>query len=43
MINLIASPMDILVYYEEEFEERSQLPNTLEHKIMTDGILVYEQ
>lgn len=43
MINLIASPMDILVYYEKEFEERSQLPNTLEHKIMTEGILVYEQ
>jgi len=34
-------PMDILIYDNKEFEERSRNKNTLEHKILTQGILVY--
>ncbi len=41
LLNLVSSPMDILVYYEEEFKERASLNNTLEHKIMTDGMRIY--
>jgi hypothetical protein len=38
---LISNPLDILVYTEKEFNERAGLRNTLEHKIMLDGIKVY--
>ena len=41
LINLISSPLDILVYNEEEFHRRAVLRNTLEHKIMSDGIRLY--
>jgi predicted nucleotidyltransferase len=41
LINLISNPLDILVYSENEFEERASLRNTLEHKILMDGIKVY--
>lgn len=41
LINLISNPLDILVYSEIEFEERAGLSNTLEHKILMDGIKVY--
>jgi predicted nucleotidyltransferase len=41
LINLISNPLDILVYSENEFEERAGLRNTLEHKILMDGIKVY--
>lgn len=41
LINLISKPIDILVYSEDEFEERAGLRNTLEHKILRDGIKVY--
>lgn len=41
LINLISNPLDILVYSENEFEERAGLSNTLEHKILMDGIKVY--
>jgi len=41
LIDLISSPLDILVYNEDEFIERTRLRNTLEHKIMNDGIKVY--
>ncbi len=41
LIDFISSPLDILVYSEEEFNERADLRNTLEHKIMLDGIKVY--
>lgn len=40
---IISSPLDILVYSEHEFDERANLPSTLEHKILTQGIQVYEQ
>lgn len=33
-------PIDILLYEDREFEERSALPNTLEHKILENGTLV---
>ena len=41
LINLISNPLDILVYSENEFKERAGLRNTLEHKILMDGIKVY--
>jgi predicted nucleotidyltransferase len=41
LIDLISNPLDILVYTENEFNERADLRNTLEHKIMLDGLKVY--
>ncbi len=41
LLNLIYGPIDILVYYEEEFKERSRLKSTLEYKILTDGMPLY--
>jgi len=41
LIDQISSPLDILVYNEEEFKERAKLRSTLEHKILSDGIKVY--
>ncbi len=34
------SPLDILLYEESEFNERSILNNTLEHKILKHGKLI---
>lgn len=33
-------PLDILVYEDNEFQQRATLPNTLEHKILKQGILI---
>jgi len=41
LIKFISSPLDILVYSEKEFKERANLDNTLEYKILRDGIKVY--
>jgi len=41
LIDLISSPLDILVYSEKEFKERSVLTSTLEHKILMNGMKVY--
>lgn len=41
LTNLVSSPLDILVYSEDEFKERAGLKTTLEHKILTDGIRIY--
>jgi len=41
LTDLISNPLDILVYSEKEFHERAGLRNTLEYKILTDGISVY--
>ncbi len=41
LIDLISNPLDILVYSETEFKERAGLRNTLEHKILRDGLKVY--
>lgn len=36
-------PVDILVYYKDEFDERAALESTLEYKIANEGVSVYEQ
>ncbi|MCD5413415.1 MAG: nucleotidyltransferase domain-containing protein [Clostridiales bacterium] len=36
-------PVDILVYYENEFEEKAALVSTIEHKIAYEGFSIYEQ
>ncbi len=41
LMGLISSPMDILVYDEEEFRERALLKNTFEYKIKNDGKLIH--
>ena len=41
LIDLISNPLDLLVYTEKEFNERAGLRNTLEYKILLDGIKVY--
>ncbi len=33
-------PMDILIYEDNEFHQRAILPNTLEYKILKQGILI---
>lgn len=33
-------PLDILIYEDGEFQQRAKLPNTLEFKILKQGILV---
>jgi predicted nucleotidyltransferase len=41
LLDFIFSPLDILVYNDKEFKERSSLKNTLEHKILTEGLCIY--
>ena len=41
MASQISAPLDMLIYDEEEFNERACLNSTLEHKILTDGIVIY--
>ncbi len=41
LITFITAPLDILVYSEKEFMDRSRLKSTLEHKIMIDGVHIY--
>ncbi len=41
LMNKISMPLDILVYSEREFAERAKLKNTLEYKILSDGLKVY--
>ena len=43
LASFISLPVDILVYSEQEFSERASLTSTLEHKILTQGIQLYEQ
>jgi len=43
LADLISSPLDILVYTEQEFIERAMLKGSLEHKIQAEGIQIYEQ
>lgn len=38
---LVTVSLDILVYSEEEFDERAMLKCTLEYKILNEGIRVY--
>ena len=41
LVTFITAPLDILVYSEKEFIDRSRLKSTLEHKIMSDGVYIY--
>ena len=41
LMDVIMQPLDILVYTASEFQERSRLPTTLEHKILMNGLRVY--
>jgi predicted nucleotidyltransferase len=34
-------PLDILIYNEKEFDERSKFSNSLERKIQNDGVVLY--
>jgi len=43
LIQFLSYPLDILVYDEKEFNERSTLKNTFEYKILRDGVIVYGQ
>jgi predicted nucleotidyltransferase len=36
-------PLDLLIYDDKEFTERSDLTVTLENKIKNEGVLVYDQ
>lgn len=38
---IISYPLDILVYREEEFNERAELQTTLEYKIVNEGLILY--
>ena len=38
---ILAIPMDILVYYEDEFYEQANLAFTIEHAILDKGIKLY--
>jgi len=41
LLELISKPLDILVYNEQEFEERAGLKNTFEYKILAEGRKIY--
>lgn len=41
LYSLTDKPLDILVYSEEEFNERADLQCTMEHKIKEDGVVLY--
>ncbi|WP_333871164.1 nucleotidyltransferase domain-containing protein [Desulforamulus putei] len=43
LASIVSLPIDLLVYRNEEFEERARLSTTLEYKIMNEGIMLYEQ
>lgn len=36
-------PVDIVVYYKDDFVERAKLGCTIEHKIAFEGVSIYEQ
>lgn len=41
LINHVHNPIDILVYSKDEFKERARLKNTLEYKILMEGVRIY--
>ena len=41
--NVATMPVDLIVYYKDEFIERAKLDCTMEHKIAFEGISIYEQ
>ncbi|MGL4570621.1 MAG: nucleotidyltransferase domain-containing protein [Clostridium sp.] len=36
-------PIDLIVYYSDEFKERSNIKFTMEHQISNHGVKLYEQ
>ena len=38
--NSFQSPIDLLIYEDSEFEERSAIKSTLEYKILKEGVLI---
>ncbi len=40
--SIVTVPTDILLYDKEEFQQRAKLETTLEHKIASQGVSVYE-
>jgi len=43
LVDAVSMPVDLLVYEDEEFSKRAGLSTTFEHKIMNEGIVIYEQ
>ncbi len=43
MVRGVDMPIDLLVYDDDDFNERSILTTTMEHKIVKEGVLLYEQ
>lgn len=41
--NVTTMPVDVIVYYKDEFVERAKLHCTMEHKIAFEEISIYEQ
>jgi len=41
--NIVDMPIDLLVYDVVDFNERSILATTMEHKIVQEGVLLYGQ
>lgn len=40
---IVSVPVDILVYDQDEFDERAGNRSTLEYRIRTEGVRLYEQ
>lgn len=43
MVQDVDMPIDLLVYDDDDFNERSILTTTMEHKIAQEGVLLYGQ
>ncbi|SFQ15340.1 nucleotidyltransferase domain-containing protein [Caldicoprobacter faecalis] len=43
IVNVADVPIDILVYFKDEFDARSKLNSTIEYKIVREGECIYEQ
>lgn len=43
MVQDVDMPIDLLVYDDDDFKERSILTTTMEHKIAQEGVLLYGQ
>ena len=41
MVHDVDMPIDLLVYDDDDFNERSMLTTTMEHKIAQEGVLLY--
>ena len=43
IVKVATMPVDILVYYVDEFFQRAVLESTIEYKIAGEGVSIYEQ